>query len=239
MKASARREDGTLQHAVEMREPHTGGGRAQGRGRRRRRAEPAGAAGGKPRLLHRDHHGDVRQAQGLGGGRRGRPRGLRAGPARLPHALSHEASTSPRRCPRSSASASCRSAPSAPCTGCSRARSCSRRPSSSSDQASGLSSHIDDAPERPEAEALVDRVAERRRDQRGGLDAALGGVGESVAKQVPGDAAAARLGQARRPASTSLLPSWSVIRRQPTGSPFVAGHVDVSPVRGQRAAARA
>ena len=42
------------------------GRRATREGRRRHRAEPAGAAGGEPRLVYRDHDGDVRGPQGLG-----------------------------------------------------------------------------------------------------------------------------------------------------------------------------
>ena len=77
----------------------------------------------------RDHHGDVRRAQGLGHRRDGRRRRLRARPARVADPLRDARPAARRSCPRTSATGSCRSPPSARCTARSRARSCSRRPS--------------------------------------------------------------------------------------------------------------
>src|SRR6185503_6362556 len=63
--------------------PPAGGRRARGDRRHRRGPEPAGVARGEPRLVQRDHHGDVREPQGLGHRRGRRGRRLRAGAARL------------------------------------------------------------------------------------------------------------------------------------------------------------
>ncbi len=75
------------------------GRRARGPGRRGHGPEPAGAAGRVAGLLHRDHDGDVRQAQGLER-RRARGRGrLPAGRARLrdPLRADHEDARPPQR----------------------------------------------------------------------------------------------------------------------------------------------
>ena len=93
--------------------------------------EPAGAARRVPRLLHRDHDGDVRPAQGLGRRRRrGRLR-LHPGRARLPDPVRpHRAPA--RRPARRAGPAPARSPRSARCTARSTARSCSTSVSSAS-----------------------------------------------------------------------------------------------------------
>ena len=86
-----------------------------------------------------------------------------------------------------------------------RARSCSRRGSSWSDQEPVPQLPHRDRSERPVAEPLVDRPAELGRHERGALAAALRGVGERVAEQQAGEPRPRASGTTAT-ISTSLLP---------------------------------
>ena len=85
-----------------------------------------------------------------------------------------------------------------------------------------------DALQRLEAGALVDRIAGRRGDQRGGLAAALGGIGERVAEQLARDAPAPSLGYHRHQLDLAVALVVQDEKASHGGTAVaVARHVDV------------
>ena len=98
--------------------------------RRRRRPQPAGAAGRSAGVVHRCHHGDVRQAQGVGRRPGGGPVRVLARRPRLPHELQADRAGCPATAPRSRSTNCASSRPSARSTGRSTARSASTSGSS-------------------------------------------------------------------------------------------------------------